>query len=243
VLIEISRLRMPGDDLAPAGTLGDYADVPTNVLVLNGHGSTVLIDAGAGILASWYPGEGVELTAVLNGREPDLVVLTHLDFDHVGGLLDGTWPDDLRPTFPSTPVVVLDAAARAARDADPDRPWNSGTRSVLMLERADLLREVSDGEEIVPGLTLRSAPGHRSGHAVLRVGDGMLHLADTIHHALHVEHPDWDGRHDGDRALALRTRIDLLEEAAEKGTLCVSSHIRGAGRIERASPGLRWAPL
>jgi len=234
---------MPGHDLAPAGVLGEYADVPTNVLVLNGHGSTVLVDAGAGILASWYPGQSVELTAALNGREPDLVLLTHLDFDHVGGVLAGTWPNDLRPTFSSTRVVVLDEAAHAARDADPDRPWNSGTRSILMLERAGLLREVTDGEEIAAGLTLRSAPGHRSGHAVLRIGDGMLHLADTIHHALHVEHPDWDGRHDGDRALALRTRIDLLEGAAENGTLCVSSHIRGAGRIERTRHALHWAPL
>jgi glyoxylase-like metal-dependent hydrolase (beta-lactamase superfamily II) len=242
-LIEVSRLQIPGEDMAPAGVLGEHVEVPTNVLLLTGHGSTVLVDAGEGLLAPWYPCEGIGLRAGLYGREPDLIVLTHLDFDHLGGVLAGAWPEALTPAFPSTPVVVLDAAARAARGADPDRPWNSGTRSVEMLDRAGLLREVADGEEIAAGLRLRAAPGHRSGHAVLGVGNGLLHLADVIHHVLHVGHPDWGGHHDGDPSLALRTRVALLEEAAARRTLCVSSHVRGAGHVVRSGDALRWMAL
>jgi glyoxylase-like metal-dependent hydrolase (beta-lactamase superfamily II) len=112
-----------------------------------------------------------------------------------------------------------------------------------MLERAGLLRTVAAGEELAPALRLQAAPGHRTGHAVLDVGGGLIHLADTVHHALHVEHPDWDGHHDGDPELALRTRIALLEEAAARGTLCVSSHIPGAGHVVRDGDGLLWKPL
>ncbi len=241
-LIEVSRLSMPTEDLTPVGATGERVAVPTNVLLLTGPDSTILLDAGEGILSSWYPCDGAGLAAALDGREPDLVVVTHLDFDHVGGLLAGRWPDELAPAFPSAPVVLLETAARHARSDDPDRQWNSATRAVGVFDEAGLLREAADGEELAPGLRLRAAPGHRTGHAVLEVGDGFMHLADTIHDPRHVEHPDWDGAHDDDPHLALSTRLALLEEAAVSGRLCVSSHVRGAGYVVRAGVAFRWSP-
>ena len=240
-LLEVSELQMPGTDIAPAGVLGELVDLPTNALLLRGHGSTVLVDAGAGILGDWYPSEGPGLQALLGETVPDLAVVTHLDFDHVGGFLTGTWPGSLAPAFPSAPVVLLDDAARSARVRDPDQAWNSATRAVAAFEQVGLLREVADGGEFAPGLRLRSAPGHRTGHAILEVGDSFVHLADVIHHPLHVEHPEWDGEHDGKPEVALRTRIAILNEAADKGKLCVASHVRGSGRIERVLDGVRWA--
>ncbi len=55
----------------------------------------------------------------------------------------------------------------------------------------------------------------------------LLHIADTLHHPSHVEHPEWDGPADDDRALALETRRAIVAELAETGTRAVASHLAG----------------
>ena len=245
-LIEVSRLLGQAPTWRRWGGAAAHRR-PTERPSLTGPDSTVLVDAGEGILSSWYPGcERAGLAAAPNGRTPDLIALTHLDFDHVGGLLAGEWPGEaFEPVFPSAPVFLLEAGARRARADDPHRAWNSATRAVAVFEQAGLLRELDDGEEFAHGLRLRAAPGHRSGHAVLEAGDGFLHLADTIHDALHVEHPDWDGcPRPRARARPSHTaRPAPSEEAAQRGALCVSSHVRGAGHVVRAGDGFRRSPL
>jgi glyoxylase-like metal-dependent hydrolase (beta-lactamase superfamily II) len=233
-------MRTPGTDLAPPGVLPPLVEQPANVLVLRGHGSTVLVDAGDGILRSWFPAVGPGLAGL---EPPTLIVLTHLDFDHAGGVLAGSWPHELRPAFPDVPVVMLADAVAGARRREPDAPWNSATRCVQTLESAGVLREVKSGEEVAPGVRLVAAPGHRSGHAVVEIGEALIHLADVVHHSLHVAHPDWEGKHDGRPDEALVTRVEVLERAATGGHVCVASHIRGAGRIERVDDALAWAGI
>jgi glyoxylase-like metal-dependent hydrolase (beta-lactamase superfamily II) len=244
-LLVPDALLMPAGELGPPGALAGEVETPSNALLLRGPGRTVLVDAGSGILGSWYTGHGDGIDAALaragcDAGAVDLVIATHLDFDHVGGLLAGNWPDDLRPAFPSVPVVVLAPTVASARRRDPDAPWNSATRTVCTLESHGLLRPVADGAEPAPGIRLLAAPGHRSGHACVEVGGGLLHLADTIHHAVHVEHPEWDGKHDSDPGVALETRRAFIERAGGgSGTTVVASHVFGFGRIE----GGRWTAL
>jgi hypothetical protein len=75
------------------------------------------------------------------------------------------------------------------------------------------------------------------------VGDGLVHLADVIHHPMHVEHLDWDREFDSDVELAAATRARLLDEMAERGVTVTASHIARPGRIVRESGGLRWRDL
>ena len=108
---------------------------------------------------------------------------------------------------------------------------------------AGRLDEVADGTEVVPGVRLVEAPGHRAGHACVDIDgrDGRrVFLSDVIHHPSHVEHPEWDCEFDSDTELALRTRRDWLERLAGTGTPCAASHIAGLGhdRARRRRPGL-----
>ncbi len=105
------------------------------------------------------------------------------------------------------------------------------------------LEWIEEREQAAPGLVLRAAPGHRAGHSVVEVGDGLVHLADVIHHPLHVEHLEWDREFDSDVGLAAATRARLLDEMADRGVTVTASHIAAPGRIVRESGGLRWRDL
>jgi glyoxylase-like metal-dependent hydrolase (beta-lactamase superfamily II) len=252
-LLELVVVTVTGETIAPGVGLEGSFDSSVNALLLRRPGQTLLVDAGAGPTGHFWPGGlDTDLAGAL-GRadcepdEVDVIVLTHLDFDHVGGAVTGTWPDELRPSFPDARVVVPVEAAAAARANEPDAPWNAATRCLATLERAGVVDVVVGGGEVAPGVILRSAPGHRAGHSILELegDDPLLFLADVIHDPIHAEHPEWDTFADEDPGVALATRRALLEEAAGRGVRVAATHIRGPGAacIERSGDAFHWVPL
>jgi glyoxylase-like metal-dependent hydrolase (beta-lactamase superfamily II) len=231
VLVESGRLPMEARQLAPGGELGDgIVEVPSNVLLLRGAEQIVLIDAGSGSLAEEWPGGHADLAGALERAgsgvdEIDVVVVTHLDFDHFGGALD----------LPRARVAI-------PAIAEPSSP--AGEQALAKLEAAGRVDRIEDGAAPVSGLTVRSAPGHRSGHSIVEVGGDLVHLADVVHHTEHVPNPDWDRVFDSDVQLALATRTAVLDEMVRRGVVVTASHIPGAGRIEPGGHGaLRWQPV
>jgi glyoxylase-like metal-dependent hydrolase (beta-lactamase superfamily II) len=229
-------LRLPEDVQGPFQT-------PVTALLLRRPGSVVLVDAGSGPLDHLWPGANrlpaeLEAAGVTPADVTD-VVLTHIDFDHAGGVVEGAAPESYRPAFPNARVVLIDDRLEDWRNPDPS--WtHDGIPIVKALDEAGVLHSVSDGQEAVPGVVLRSAPGHRWGHAVVEVGGELVHLADAVHHPEHVTHPEWDTEFDSDPELALETRRRLLEEAADRGVVVTASHLDGAGVVERdVGGGLR----
>lgn len=235
-LVQAGVLPMRGRWLAPDGSLPDRIDVPSNVLVLEGHGRTVLVDTGSGDLTGGWEGASCGLGAALAtaGVEPGrigTVVLTHLDFDHAGGIVE-----DGRPAFPSATVVVSRAAAEwAAAAGDPT------AAAVRAVADAGRLVAAEPDAEVAPGLVLVDAPGHRVGHSLLRFGDASF-LADLVHHRCQVGRPEFDREFDTDPAEALATRTRVLAAEAAAGRRVACSHIAGWGRIVRDGGGLRWQP-
>jgi glyoxylase-like metal-dependent hydrolase (beta-lactamase superfamily II) len=235
----------------PAAALGPGFDDPTARPVLatlwRGHGRIALVDSGAGAFDELWPGAagltGALERAAVGADDLTEIVLTHLDFDHSGGVVAGTLPDALAPAFGSTPVRVFDVDLDFwASDVD-SPPLRVGPRVLRVLRKAGVLGTFSDQEEVLPGVRARSAPGHCAGHCVLQVDgeDGtLLHLADLIHHPVHVEHPEWDHLNDRRPEVALATRTALLAEAEHRHCTLIASHIEGAGRIERRDGRAVW---
>ncbi len=242
-LLQVGILPMEATDLAPQGVLSSPVRTPVNALLLRGHDRTVLVDAGSGPFVATWPGGTDELPARLDahGATPDLVVITHLDFDHCGGLVDDGAPDGLRPAFPGVPVLAPVAAVVEARGDPADE--SPAVRVIAALDWAGLVEGYEDGDEPAPGLRLRSAPGHRLGHSILEIGDSFVHAVDIVHHPLHVEHLEWDRTWDFEPEVALATRTRILTELAESGSTVVASHFESPGRIERSGDGLRWLAL
>ena len=245
-LLDVGAIPMESEQLAPEGVFTGTVDTPVNALLLRGHGRTVLVDAGSGILAGLWPGTTDDLAGRLAeaGCRPDaidLIVLTHLDFDHVGGVIELA----PRPAPGLSPRPRGGAGrGRSGRAVRRDRRPQSSPPARRVPRRLGLLDELEDGAEPAPGLRLRSAPGHRAGHSVLEIGgaDPLVHLADIVHHPLHCEHLEWDAT-DSDPALALETRRALLAELAERRARVVGSHLPGVGLVERAGDSFRWTPV
>jgi glyoxylase-like metal-dependent hydrolase (beta-lactamase superfamily II) len=233
-LVEVGASIHPGEWIGPG--YPEWAWSPINVVVLRSPEQTVLVDAGPGFTTAWWPFDGIHAdteAALASVRvapaDVTLVVVTHLDYDHAGGLLAGTWPDELGLAFPNSRVVIHEDAVAAARAADADAPDNVGTRLVALLDAAERLDAVGDGETIATGVTVRSAPGHRVGHMYVEVAgdDPFVFAADTFHNVEHVAHPEWDTSSDEDGATALATRRRVLAELAESGARTAITH--GAG--------------
>jgi glyoxylase-like metal-dependent hydrolase (beta-lactamase superfamily II) len=241
-LVEAGTIPLDGTDIAPKG-MPDVVTVPSNVLLLRGHGQVILVDTSAGSLSERWPGAKDDLEGALAAHDcrladVDMVVLTHLDFDHCGGVVTGSYPDGLVPAFPKAQVVASADAIAWARALEP--PHDSAWRCLATVKAAGRLVEASYGRELADGVTLVRTPGHRTGHAAVTVGDAV-HLGDVIHAAEHVANPEWDYVHDSEPEVALRTRLAVLEEFVD-APAC-ASHISGWGSVRREGDGLAWVPL
>ena len=193
--------------LAPDGALDEeMVDVPANVLLLRGDGrhraGRCRLWPGRRRLAGRQrrPARSAGRRRRARPTQIELVVLTHLDFDHCGGCLQLPWSRRGR----SRPAPSRPTASGRGGDS---RSWNrragwSGSRTAGRLR---------------PASSLRAAPGHRVGHSLVEVGGSLVHLADVVHHPLHVEHPQWDRGFDSDEELALATRRRAARRAGATG--------------------------
>ena len=246
-LLDCGAIELPGEALGPE--FGEAVMTPVLATLWRGHGRTVLVDAGAGPCDVLWPG-GAGLPDALEriGVAPEEItdiVLTHLDFDHAGGVVAGAWPEPLAPAFPSTPVHVAEFELDWWWTAE-QRRLTVGTRILQALRDAGVLETFPDGADVLPGVRARSAPGHCAGHTALEVADAdgvLLYLADAIHHRAHVEHPEWDSLYDRKAEVALATRTGLLAEAEERGAVLIASHIDSPGRIERRDGRATWSDI
>ena len=213
----------------------------TNCLLIRGEVDgkrhVILVDNGNGdkesddFMARFkFEGRGIlDANLARQGVKPEditLCILTHLHFDHAGGStrLDGT--GRAVPSFPNARYVVQ------ARDlADAKRPHLRVKASYLSwnweaLEAAGLLDTVEGSAELLPGISVRPAPGHIAGLQNIVVQGGgrkLVYLADLIPTARHIQ-PAWCMGYDLDVITCVAEREKVLAEVAGTPTLCVFEH-------------------
>jgi len=242
-LLDLGAIHAPLNWVFPHAEEGELAWLPSNGLLCRQGEDAVLVDCGLGPHADIFELEvrHVDVADALasNGCAAEhisTVVLSHLDADHIGGVVAGEPDRSLRPSFPLARVVVLDLGLDVLDGRATTRSELAETIGVTLREAGTRIDAVRDGVEVKPGLRVRSAPGHRTGHACVELsghGERFVYLADGIHAREHVEHPEWDFLHDSEPELALTTRRALIDELAGSGTVVACSHVDGFGRIER----------
>ena len=221
-------------------------DLALNVLLVESAGRRVLVDTGIG--DRWGEDEArlykVSRETTLLGslaalglapEDVDVVVQTHLHFDHAGGstrLVDGR----PKPTFPRARYVV-----QKGEWEDATRPHERSRASYrpddfVPLAEAGQLDLVEGEAEVAPGVEVVPTGGHTRHHQIVRVdaGEGLFVPTDLLPTASHLPLP-WVMGFDLYPVDTLEAKRRLLAEAAERGSRILFYHDRRRplGRVRR----------
>jgi methylmalonyl-CoA epimerase len=172
------------------------------LIVRNGK-TTVLIDAGCGDkmapklaqiykLDRRYHLDHALAEADLTAGDVDIVIASHLHFDHVGGFTKFGEDGAIVPRFPNAKYF-----AHRAEWHDATHPHERNRASYLQenfvpLKDAGVLTLVDDATEIIPGVRYRRSGGHTPNHQVLMIesrGKTAVFTADMYPTSVHVPDP------------------------------------------------------
>jgi glyoxylase-like metal-dependent hydrolase (beta-lactamase superfamily II) len=227
--------------------------ITVSAFMVQSGGVSALIDAGAG--GGMGPEAGrlaANLTSAgVSPGDIDLVLVTHMHPDHIGGLLDAgggaVFPRARILVSKSDAAVFLDPAI-AERVPDEAKPVFAAARA---LEAAYAGRfETFDGvAEVMLGVSPVSLPGHSPGHTGYRItsgGETLLIWGDVVHvPGLQFRRPEVGMVFDADAALAQQTRRDAFAAAARSRELVGGMHLPfpPLGHVAVGGDAFRWVPV
>jgi glyoxylase-like metal-dependent hydrolase (beta-lactamase superfamily II) len=212
-------------------------------LVVRTGEHTVLIETGIGTKLpekqqKIYENEARLLTSLEEAKvapdEIDIVINTHLHFDHCGG---NTYYKDGKPlpTFPRAKYYVQRGEwLHAQEQHERDRVSYISDNYNPLVESGQMQLLDGDGE-ICPGISVRVLPGHTRHHQSVVIQSGgktACYIGDLIPTAGHLP-PTWVMAYDLFPLECIANRHKFYEEAVPQHWLCVFTH----------DPWTRWAYL
>lgn len=200
-----------------------------NIVVDTGYGHKdddklqkhVFLDRSGGDLLAGLARLGVQPVDV------DMVIDTHLHYDHAGG---NTYYDDagaIQPTFPNAEYVVQ---RREYQDA---MQPNERTRATYLpvnyepLVESGQMRLLDGDTEFLPGVRGVVTPGHTPGHMSVifeRSGQHAMFVCDLATLAIHFEKLGWMTAYDVEPLVTLETKRRWQPWAIENEALLIFPH-------------------
>jgi methylmalonyl-CoA epimerase len=222
--------KMPPDDL-------NRITMTMRPLIVRDGRRTMLIDAGLGDKESekFYRLYAADRTQALDhalaeaGIAPediDIVLASHLHFDHAGGFTVREASGRVRPRFPNARYVV-----RRGEWNDATHPHERNRASYLAdnfvpLQQAGVLDFIDEDQTVMPGVRVQRTGGHTLHHQVIWIESGpdrALFAADLLPTSAHLPDP-WIMGYDLYPMDTLFAKQALAREVARRETLIFFEH-------------------
>jgi glyoxylase-like metal-dependent hydrolase (beta-lactamase superfamily II) len=209
-------------------------------LLVEAPQALVLIDTGIG---NKYDEKFRDIYGVSNAGDPtrledgirsvgfdpadvDIVLATHLHFDHAGGHTVADEAGTVRPAFPGARYVVQKGELDFAGSRNERIRASYLAENFEAITRAGLWEPLESDAEVTEGVQVVPTPGHTPFHQSVLVqsdGDVACFLADVCPTSAHIPLP-WIMGYDLEPLVTLESKRGLWTRALEEDWLLVFEH-------------------
>ncbi len=166
----------------------------------------------------------------------DVVIFSHLHFDHAGGATRYDEDGSLIPAFPNAEYVAQRREWVIATAGYPELRGAYPQENLLPLRESGQLRLIDGDVEIVPGIRAQVTGGHTEGHQVLIVeseSDSAVFLGDICSTSRHLPIL-WCLAFDVHMQQTRRAKAAVLEQIVQTNAIAVFDHDpdTGAARLK-----------
>lgn len=223
--------------------------VSINLFVVKTGKKTILVDAGSGSDGS-DPGKTAKLlkSAGVKPKDIDIILMTHLHYDHVGGLVENG-----KKVFPKAKLIIAkDEMATVSDEAIAQLPeeykkyFLPGNSAVKVYNRK--VEGIVPGTVVAEGVTAVDLSGHSAGsmgYLFESEGRKLLMIGDTVIIAeMQFPHPESSLVYDSSSEKAALTRKTILSKAGAENIVVAAPHIPfpGIGTVQSEDPGFKFTP-
>jgi glyoxylase-like metal-dependent hydrolase (beta-lactamase superfamily II) len=229
-----------------------------NSLLVQTPSANVLIETGIGGLlkAKYYdiysvvrePGLMGELQKLgIKPEDIDVVINTHLHFDHCGGNTIKNEAGAIVPSFPNARYIIQKGEWEAAVSPTPRDRASYLKQNFVPLAEAGVLQLVDGDTTVTPGVDVVIAEGHTARHQCVRITDGsqtVFFLGDLVPTSAHVGLP-YIMSYDLFPLDTLQTKERLYEKVSSLDWIVAFNHDPDLyfGHIRRTNQKFDFEPL
>ena len=226
------------------------------VWLIRSEGKTILVDSGVGFRDEQMARLPIEVPPVFPemlakvGVQPtdiNLVVHTHLHFDHVGwNTLEKAGANV--PHFPNAKHVVQRSEWEFWTATDKRKGLVFYDEVLEPIERSGQLELIDGDYTATAHVSSIPTPGHTVGHVsyvLASEGERVYILGDAAHSPVQVSRPDWSLSVDIDKEESSRRRDDIFRDAERENALIASGHFPypGLGYVEQRDGQRIFRPI